>query len=149
VSPDGGTLLVANGKGMRSRPNSPPQFGRPAKKNGVLGVPYDHPGKCLEGSIEVVARPDAATLVKYTQQVKKNSPYTPQLIRRAAAKSDCCIPDHVGGDCPIKYVLYIIKENRTYDQVLGDFKDARGRPAGNGDAELVMYGEKVTPNHHQ
>ena len=46
-------------------------------------------------------------------------------------------------------MLYIIKENRTYDQVLGDFKDAQGRPAGNGDPALVMYGENVTPNHHQ
>ncbi len=46
-------------------------------------------------------------------------------------------------------MLYIIKENRTYDQVFGDFKEAGGRPAGNGDANLVMYGENVTPNHHQ
>ena len=110
---------------------------------------FDHPGKLLEGSIAVIPRPDAAALGRYTQQVKKNSPYTPQTIRRAAAKSDCCIPDKTGGDCPIKYVLYIIKENRTYDQVFGDFKDAQGRPAGNGDPALVMYGENVTPNHHQ
>ena len=46
------------------------------------------------------------------------------------ANSDCCIPDKTGGECPIKYVLYIIKENRTYDQVFGDFKDAQGQPGG-------------------
>ena len=113
------------------------------------GVAFDHPGKLLEGSIAAIPRPDAAALARYTRQVKKNSPYTPQTIRRAAAKSDCCIPDKTGGDCPIKYVLYIIKENRTYDQVLGDFKDARGKRAGCGDPALVMYGENVTPNHHQ
>ncbi len=110
---------------------------------------FDHPGKLLEGSIAVIPRPDAAALGRYTQQVKQNSPYTPQTMHRAVSKSDCCIPDKTGGDCPIKYVLYIIKENRTYDQVLGDFKDAQGRPAGNGDPALVMYGENVTPNHHQ
>jgi YVTN family beta-propeller protein len=155
VSRDSRTLLAANGKGVRSRPSYPPEFGpkpqsaKKAAKKPAFGVPFDHPGKTLEGSIAVIPRPDAAALVRYTQQVKKNSPYNPQLIRRAAAKSDCCIPDKTGGDCPIKYVLYIIKENRTYDQVFGDFKDAQGRPAGNGDPALVMYGENVTPNHHQ
>jgi phospholipase C len=44
---------------------------------------------------------------------------------------------------PIKYVIYIIKENRTYDQVFGDMKE------GNGDPSLVMFGEKITPNHHK
>jgi hypothetical protein len=55
----------------------------------------------------------------------------------------------VGQPCPIRHVLYIIKENRTYDQVFGDFKDARGKPAGNGDPNLAMYGERVTPNQHK
>ena len=145
VSPDSRTLLAANGKGVRSRPSYPPL----ATKKRDFGVVFDHPGKTLEGSIAVIARPDAAALARYTQQAKKNSPYAPQLIRRAAVASDCCIPDKAGGECPIKYVLYIIKENRTYDQVLGDFKDAQGRPAGNGDPAIVMYGENVTPNHHQ
>ena len=45
-------------------------------------------------------------------------------------------------------MLYIIKENRTYDQLMGDFRDARGQP-GNGNPNIVMYGKKVTPNHHQ
>jgi hypothetical protein len=45
-------------------------------------------------------------------------------------------------------VLYIIKENRTYDQVLGDMKDAAGKPVGNGDPALTLFGEDVTPNHH-
>ena len=49
---------------------------------------------------------------------------------------------------PIKYVIYIIKENRTYDQILGDLTDGRGKPLGNGDPKLTMYGEKVTPNQH-
>jgi hypothetical protein len=46
-------------------------------------------------------------------------------------------------------VLYIIKENRTYDQVLGDMKDKNGKPIGNGDPSITLYGEDVTPNQHQ
>lgn len=52
------------------------------------------------------------------------------------------IPNKVGALSPIKYVFYIIKENRTYDQVLGDIKEA------NGDTSLVLFGENVTPNQH-
>lgn len=52
------------------------------------------------------------------------------------------IPSKVGEPSPIKYVFYIIKENRTYDQVLGDI------PEGNGDPKLVLFGENVTPNQH-
>jgi DNA-binding beta-propeller fold protein YncE len=50
---------------------------------------------------------------------------------------------------PIKHVIYIIKENRTYDQIFGDLKATNGRPVGNGDAGLAMYGESVTPNQHK
>ena len=46
-------------------------------------------------------------------------------------------------------MLYIIKENRTYDQVFGDLKDAAGKPVGNGAPALAIYGETVTPNQHQ
>ncbi len=53
-----------------------------------------------------------------------------------------------GGGERIKHVIYIIKENRTYDQIFGDLKQ-NGRPVGNGDAGLAMYGESVTPNQHE
>jgi DNA-binding beta-propeller fold protein YncE len=53
-----------------------------------------------------------------------------------------------GGGERIKHVIYIIKENRTYDQLFGDLKQ-NGRPVGNGDAGLAMYGESVTPNQHK
>ena len=53
-----------------------------------------------------------------------------------------------GGGDRIKHVIYIIKENRTYDQIFGDLKQ-NGRPVGNGDASLAMYGESVTPNQHR
>ncbi|MGA1981015.1 MAG: phosphoesterase [Acidobacteriaceae bacterium] len=56
--------------------------------------------------------------------------------------------DKQAGVGPIRHVIYIIKENRTYDQVFGDLKQ-NGKPVGNGDASLAMYGESVTPNQHK
>ena len=52
------------------------------------------------------------------------------------------IPSKPGDVSPIKYVIYMVKENRTYDQVLGDMKE------GNGDPSLCLFGEAITPNHH-
>src|SRR5205823_7346171 len=146
VSPDNRTLLVANGKGS-SRANYPAQLPNPRKLQ--KPPPFDYIGLTFEGSISFIGRPDAAQMGAYTEQVRRNSPYRPESLQSAAMRSETVIPDHTGQPCPIKYVLYIIKENRTYDQVFGDFKDAQGRPAGNGDSKLVMYGEKVTPNQHQ
>jgi YVTN family beta-propeller protein len=146
VTPDSGTLLAANGKGVQSRPSS---IAKPAGKTRPRRVPFTYPAHMYEGSLAFIPRPDAAALAQYTAQVVKNSPYTPAMLHQASVASHGCIPDKVGGPCPIHYVLYIIKENRTYDQILGDFNDAHGRPAGNGDPRLVMYGENVTPNQHQ
>ena len=147
VSPDNGTLLVANGKGLASRPNSPPILEHPHR----AGTPtaFDYIGTTLAGDVSFISRPTDAQMAAYTAQVRRNSPYTPEQFQHAPIHSDSAVPDKVGDPCPIKYVLYIIKENRTYDQVFGDFRNAQGQPAGNGDPELTMYGEKVTPNHHQ
>jgi len=147
VSPDKQTLLVANGKGLESRANFPAQTSYPRKLH--IPPPFDYIGHTFEGSISFIGRPDPAQLRAYVEQVRRNCPYRPEELQRAPMPSDTVVPERVGQPCPIKYVLYIIKENRTYDQVFGDFKDAKGRPAGNGDPNLVMYGEKVTPNQHQ
>jgi YVTN family beta-propeller protein len=147
VSPDNQTLFVGNGKGLASRPNFPAI----SENQRQRGTPrsYDYIGGTLSGSIACVRRPDAAQMAAYTKQVRANSPYTPEQFRRATLASDSIIPARVGDSCPIKYVLYIIKENRTYDQVMGDFRDVHGKPAGNGDPNLTMYGEGISPNHHQ
>ncbi len=147
VSPDNQTLFVANGKGLASRPNFPPLTDDPRRLHKPPA--FDYIGRTLAGSVSFIQRPDAAQMVAYTRQVRRNSPYTPEQFQSAPIASDSAIPAKVGEPCPIKYVLYIIKENRTYDQVFGDFRDAQGKPAGNGDSNLVMYGESVTPNHHQ
>ncbi len=146
-TPDGQFLLVANGKGLTSRPSAPARSNAPSKLH--TGVLHDHPGKTFEGSLSFIAKPDAKQMAAYTEQVRKNSPYHPEHFAKAPLPSDTVIPAKVGDPCPIKYVLYIIKENRTYDQVLSDMTDARGRTIGNGDPKLLMYGEKITPNQHQ
>lgn len=148
VSPDNQVLFVGNGKGMASRANFPATDEAAARRpNNSPG--FDYIPKTLEGSVSFIQRPDAAQMAAYTEQVRRNSPYTPEGLHRAPIKSASIIPDQVGRPCPIKHVLYIIKENRTYDQVFGDMKDASGKRIGNGDPELTIYGEKVTPNQHQ
>jgi YVTN family beta-propeller protein len=147
VSPDNQTLFVANGKGLASRANVPPTTSDPRRLHKPPA--FDYIGRTLSGSVSFIPRPDAAQMAAYTKQVRRNSPYTPEQFQHAPLPSDSVIPAKVGEPCPIKYVLYIIKENRTYDQMFGDFRDAQGKPAGNGDSNLVMYGEAVTPNHHQ
>jgi len=146
VSPDNQTLMVANGKGQ-SRANYPAQTGTPKKLH--KPPPFDYIGVTFEGSISFIKRPDTAQMGAYTEQVRRNSPYRPESLQRASMRSKTVIPDRVGQPCPIKHVLYIIRENRTYDQAFGDFKDAKGRPTGNGDPNLAIYGEKVSPNQHQ
>ncbi len=145
VSQDSKTIFVGVGKGG-SRPNSPPITDKPRGKSQHA---FDYIARCFSGSVSIVAAPTAAELADYTDQVRRNCPYRPEYMRQTPLKTDSIIPDKVGDPCPIKYVLYIIKENRTYDQILGDFHDACGKPAGNGDPDLVMYGEKVTANQHQ
>jgi YVTN family beta-propeller protein len=145
VSPDNKTLFVADGKGLRSQSN----LLENARPRPNQRVPYRHIGKTLEGAVSFIEKPDAEQMAKYTQQVRRNSPYTPEDFHKAPIASDSIIPDKVGAPCPIKYVVYVIKENRTYDQVMGDLKDSAGKKLGNGDPRLVMYGENVTPNHHQ
>jgi hypothetical protein len=147
VSPDNQTLFVANGKGLSSRPNVPPISSQPELSRKPPW--FDYIGQTFSGSLSFIPRPDASQMVAYTLQVRRNSPYTPDQFQRTAMPNDSVIPSQAGQSCPIKYVLYIIKENRTYDQVFGDFRNARGELVGNGDTNLVMYGENVTPNHHQ
>jgi YVTN family beta-propeller protein len=146
VSPDNKFLLVGNGKGLASEPGWPPRLTNPSA--GYRGVGYDRPARLFEGSISFIARPETAQMAAYTEQVRRNSSYRPEHLQHSPIPSESVIPARVNDPCPIKYVIFIIKENRTYDQVLGDITDAGGNPIGNGNPLLTMYGEKVTPNHH-
>jgi hypothetical protein len=95
------------------------------------------------GSLTMINEPDESTLKVYTEAVYKNTPYSKELEMQYAGEEGNPIPQKVGDPSPIKYVFYVIKENRTYDQVLGDM------PEGNGDPGLCLFPEVVTPNQHK
>ena len=100
-------------------------------------------GQLSRGHFRSCRFPDEKTLAAYTEPVYKNCPYSDKLLTDAPHSEKTAIPTKVGDPSPIKHVLYIIKENRTYDQVFGDLT------RGNGDPSLVMFGRDVTPNHHK
>jgi YVTN family beta-propeller protein len=148
VTPDGKRLVIGVGKGNQTKANpinvdtardkaSPD----PVARRRMLPFPYI--GTTLSGSLSIVPVPDEKTLARYTEAVYRNCPYSDKLLTDAPHSEKTAIPTKVGDPSPIKHILYIIKENRTYDQVFGDLT------RGNGDPALVMFGRDVTPNHHK
>jgi phospholipase C len=99
-------------------------------------------GGLFKGTLGILNIPDDKQMAVYSLAVYNNTPYTKnkELISEGAIGNP--IPQRVGDASPIKHIFYIIKENRTYDQVLGDM------PEGNGDPNLVLFGENITPNQH-
>ena len=143
VTPDGKQLLVGVGKGNQTKPNPIHSSATPRTGEGSRGRPFPYIGTTLSGALSIVPIPDAAKLAEYTETVYRNCPYSDKLLAAAPYAEKTAIPTQVGEPSPIKHVIYIIKENRTFDQVLGDI----GR--GNCDPALVMFGAEVTPNHHK
>lgn len=149
VSPDGGNLIIGSGKGTGAGPNSPklhPQQARRSSEDKYIYAPT-----LFFGMISTLPVPDRTALAAYTRQVLANTPYRDAVVLQptnAPKPGASAIPSRLGDPSPIKYILYIIKENRTYDQVLGDLKK-NGKPYGNGDPDLTLFGENVTPNIHE
>jgi len=86
-----------------------------------------------------------------TVPIAKTTFSTLHNLRRASvAKSNSVVPAlrSLMRSRPVKHVVFILEENKTYDSMLGDLKDARGLPYGNGDPSLVSFGQKITPNLH-
>lgn len=108
-------LLVANGKGNSSLPN---------RSN-------ENIAELMQGTISFIPIPDSERLTKYSDQVLRNNRRVIQIPS-----------DSITWMKNIKHVFYIIKENRTYDDILGDIK------SGKGDSTLTRFGYDVTPNHH-
>lgn len=136
VSPDGKHLYVGTGK-TSSRANVP-ALTDSATDHGYAKVKYDFDGDISSGAVYLVDVPNAETLAKYTKDV----------IATIPAPDRAFSPDNIrditdGALHKIKHVLYIIRENRTYDQVLGDVEK------GNGDPKLTIFGRAVTPNAHK
>ena len=141
----GNKIFVANGKGLRSLANPGYRafdtasenisFRQSAKKTQYIGGLFI-------GTLSIFHTPTSGQLAAYSQMVYKNSPYNKKNELTAAGESGNPVPMRIGDSSPVKYVFYIIKENRTYDQVLGDVSE------GNGDTSLCLFGEKITPNQH-
>jgi DNA-binding beta-propeller fold protein YncE len=99
-----------------------------------------------QGSLSLVPVPNTHELTTLTKTALSNMRYP--LLAKAklparAGQLPCPVPERVGEPSLFKHVIYIIKENRTYDQVLGDIKE------GNGDASLCIFGKHITPNQHK
>jgi DNA-binding beta-propeller fold protein YncE len=141
--PDG-RLVVLNGRGQRSLPNprGPVPTRRPAPVHeGTPAVEYV--GRIQTGTASLIDVFDEQDLDKYSQTVLRNSPYRDELLERVPIPEGNPVPSRPGDPSPIRHVIYIVKENRTYDQVLGDL----GK--GNGDPSLTLFGEQIMPNHHK
>lgn len=135
----GDRLCVANIKGHGSlsyqKPGEKEQ--RPVEKGRNS---HDH-----LGTVSLIPMPDEVKLAGYTKTVNENNRLAYSLAGLEQPRADAkpiVIPDRHGEPSVIEHVIYVIKENRTYDQVFGDMKE------GNGDPSLVLFGEDVTPNHH-
>lgn len=143
-------LWVTNGKGLRSLPN--PQGPKPVNKREKFGhhsgdaarnKDVEYIGGLFLGALSIIDLPNEEQLERYTAQVYANTPYDKQKEMLSGSEPGNPIPSQVGQASPIKYVFYVIKENRTYDQVLGDM------PQGNGDSTLTLFGRNITPNLHK
>ncbi|MEO6612640.1 MAG: bifunctional YncE family protein/alkaline phosphatase family protein [Chitinophagaceae bacterium] len=146
----GKKIYVANGKGFSSKAN--PYGPNPVRKReevvyegGDRNKPIDvqYIAGLFKGTLGIIDVPGDKQLGIYSQAVYHNTPYSKTRELTSTGEAGNPIPMKAGDKSPIKYVFYVIKENRTYDQVLGDVKK------GNGDTSLVLFGEKITPNQHK
>ncbi len=142
VTRDGRTLVVANGKGLTSAANpGGPYPGSPAPRSLQAYI-----GGLLQGTVALIELPSARRRAEqfgaWTRVAYTCSPLDPTARARGPHPVGSPIPAAVGGASPIKYVIYVVRENRTYDQVFGDV------PEGNGDPRLCLFPERVTPNAH-
>jgi DNA-binding beta-propeller fold protein YncE len=137
--PENKKLYVANGKGVTSRAN--PQGPGPYRH---VRLPIDqYIGSLMQGTLAAIDLPTPERMGELTKQAFACSPLRGDLGVTAERPPDSPIPGKAGEPSPIKHCIYIIKENRTYDQVFGNVKE------GNGDPNLCIFGEPVTPNHHR
>jgi YVTN family beta-propeller protein len=140
LTPDGTRLVVGIAKGLGSRANAPALLPPEPDESSFLADaahPYDYIGRVMTGYAEIIPVPDARALAAYTRQALANEPAGDRAITSAEKR------DGQAAFQKIKHVIYVIRENRTYDQVLGD------DPRGDGKPELAFFGAGVTPNAHR
>ncbi|MDP9298558.1 MAG: hypothetical protein M3O98_07820 [Actinomycetota bacterium] len=124
LDPAGRTIFAINMKGLGIGPATDPTVYWPT---------------LLHGTLSTIPVPTATALASDTARVRANDLFD----TRPTVPSGNVIPQRPGDPSPIKHVIFVLKENRTYDQVLGDL----GK--GNGDPSLAIYGQDVTPNQHE
>jgi YVTN family beta-propeller protein len=139
VAPDGRTLYVENAKGLGAGPNDA-DGPNPTRSGSTPSSQYV--ASMMHGTLSIVPVPRADQLERYTRQVVRNNGFDERDKARLpdGAAAGGVIPRRVGEASPITHVIYVVKENRTYDQVLGSL----GR--GNGDASLNLFGDDSAPN---
>jgi YVTN family beta-propeller protein len=136
-SHDGSRIFVLSGKGLTSQAN--PRF----RRKDVSGGDAQYIGAMLTGTLSILPTPDRAALSALTKTVYNVTPYSDEhRLAPAGAPAGSPIPRRVGDPSPIKHVFYVIRENRSYDQIFGDLD------RGNGDPTLCLFGDQVTPNAH-
>jgi DNA-binding beta-propeller fold protein YncE len=145
---DNGELAIVNGKGLGSQPNprgpNPTRRPAPQHEGGPAAPEVQYVAHMQTGTVGFLPAPDAVALSDLTHIVRANSPYRDDMLDGPpSTEMTGFFSKAEGHDSPIQHVVYIIKENRTYDQVFGDM------PKGNGDSSLVLFGENITPNLHQ
>lgn len=140
----GGNLMVLNGRGARSFPNpkGPNPLVRPAPQH-LGNAAVEYVGRIQLGSASIIEPFDEEKLEEYTRTVMRNSPYTDRKVEAPMGVAGHPLMTTAAQQSPIRHVIYVVKENRTYDQMLGDLG------IGNGDPSLTLFGEQVTPNHHK
>ncbi len=165
VALSSGKLYVATGKGTGTGPNNFPQKPTSETTGPRFKLPFSYIATLLHGSIAQVDLATAEKDLKETtaavmldnrmKAAAERIAWDPTVMTKksgAATQVSAATPETPGttggASGPIKHVIYIIRENRTYDQLLGDFK-VDGKAVGNGDPSLVMYGDDVTPNLHK
>jgi YVTN family beta-propeller protein len=139
VSPDGKRILVSNARGSQTRyPNPGQQVNTPRLDAS------QYPLNLVEATVQTIPIPTALKLTQYTQQVLSNNRITPSTDD-PTVNPLFSISKANGG---ITHIFYVIRENRTYDQVLGDLNTPANGNRGNGDPSLTLFGSDVTPNIH-
>ena len=127
---EGNQLLIATAKGTGTGPNN----GQNQITGGHRRREHPYIATLMYGSL---------AKIDYAHAIKDLDTSTQQVIRNNQLKAESGSIQFAGGKNPIKHVIYVIKENRTYDQIFGDLK------VGNGDPSLTMYGQEITPNEHK
>ncbi|HEY4026391.1 MAG TPA: beta-propeller fold lactonase family protein [Candidatus Dormibacteraeota bacterium] len=137
VAPDGRTLFVENAKGLGAGPNV--NGPNPTKATATPSSQYV--ASMMHGTLSIVPVPSSDRLERFTEQVVSNNGFDERdKVRVPDDASGSVIPRRVGEESPIKHVIYVVKENRTYDQVLGSLGKGNGAPG------LNLFGEESAPN---